>query len=144
MTYLPSANAMERVTIRQLLTPASWEWPLVTFSLHVVFHQYPLMMFGGPLRIHGDIVLFFVLPLVCLYVGWKAKEFVGMDVAFGTMLYAAIVEVLIRLRTDIPVFRSDIWFAVAGLFVIGVAAYTVALAGRLWRHRQLRKAGYPV
>jgi hypothetical protein len=69
---------------------------------------------------------------------------VGIDVALGTVFYSAVVEVLSRLRTDTPVFRSDIWLAVAMLFVFGVATYTVSLAGRLWRHRQLRKAGLSV
>lgn len=135
---------MERYTLRQLLGPSSWEWPLITFSLLVVFHQYPIVIFGGISRSQVDGALFGILPAVCLYIGWKAKEFVGMDVALGVIPYAFVVEILSRLRTGIPVFRSDIWIAVASLFVFGVAAYSVALAGRMLRNWQLRRRGIDV
>lgn len=135
---------MDRLTLRELLAPSSWEWPVATCSLLILFHQYPMMLFGGTLRLAADSVLFAVIPGVALYVGWKAREFVGIDVALGTMAYAFAAELLARLRNDIPIFRSDIWLAVGSLFVIGVLAYAFALASRLWRHRQLMKSGIPV
>ncbi len=126
-----------------LLRPTSWQWPLFMYSTLVILHFSPTLALAF-LHASNDITGALIVVPVCVYAGWRAREFVGMDAALASMAYIATSEIINGLRAHSPWEPADVLRGFVALAIAGLAGYTCALAGTVLHARRLRKAGVSV
>lgn len=124
------------LTARQLLLPSSWQWPLLALCMLVLVHL--LLSFAA--HFFRDFLVFGLLPILLLigfYLGWKAREFVGMDVLLAAVVYLFVLDNLFQLGVTFPWRWQVVWAYGLPYILAGLVAYTGALAGSWWRQKHL-------
>lgn len=123
------ANTERNGGFNSLITFRTWKWVAVTCSYYVLLHLAPReILKSSPFDIVWGFLI--VQTIVTLYLGWKSREPILVDVFLAGMLYAIVFD---RLHPTPPAIQSFMGYGVRVLSYAIIVSLGVigAIVGRI-------------